>query len=76
MQVAPEEIDKLYQTLYVYSHGVKNTFFELVGKNEELMVRFWRVYILLLEDRNVSTVVEKRHRQSLNIVMGALQGTE
>ena len=34
MQVSAEEIDKLYQTLYVYSHGVKNAFTELIGKNE------------------------------------------
>lgn len=35
MQISSEEVDKLYQTLYVYSHGVKNAFLELIGKNNE-----------------------------------------
>lgn len=40
------------------------------------MIRFWRVYILLLEDKNVSTLVERRHQQSLDIVMRTLKASE
>lgn len=67
-------IDKLYNSLYIYTHGINNIFAELLqfiktSNNHDLLGNFWRAFVKLLEGctsyQTVFQEVEKRHLQNI-----------
>ena len=67
-------IDKLYNSLYIYTHGINNIFSELLqyiktANNHDLLSNFWRAFVKLLEGctsyQTVFQEVEKRHLQNI-----------
>ena len=52
--IPAEIINKLYNNLYIYSHGINNIFTEIMQfvnetKSKDLLNNFWRAFIKLLE---------------------------
>jgi hypothetical protein len=47
--ISNEEVDKLYQSLFMYSHGLRKVIGSILNNNEEMVIRFWRVFLKLIE---------------------------
>lgn len=63
--ISLEEVDKLYHSLYIYSYGMKKVLGDLLSNNEEMILRFWRVFLKLIEKssefQNLFSVIDRKH---------------
>lgn len=72
--ISGEVVDKLYNSLYVYTYGINNTFTELLSLTKasehaerKIVNSFWRAFIKLLEGctsyRTAFQVIEESYRK-------------